>query len=51
MVRKAEGVQWMRRKVVIRGEKSEGPDHGELGKPAKATWVLVQVKKDSTRML
>lgn len=39
------------KKSGISGEKSEGPDHVELGKPAKATWVLVHVKKDSTRML
>lgn len=39
------------RKSGIRGEKSEGPNHVELGKPAKEAWVLVHVKKDSTGML
>ena len=39
------------RKSGIMGEKGEGPDRVELGKPAKEAWVLVNVKRDSTEML
>lgn len=39
------------RKSGIRGKKSEGPDHVELGKSSKVVWVLVHVKQDTTGVL